>query len=190
MSLIFGLFFATSLDVAGGIFIPYLICAASGHAPQWWHYALGIFFSVLPDIDTLPQLFQGKEIDSEHRNLLHKPLPVIFLLLSFTTMFSAFISLLAALCIICHYLHDSIGDASGWGIQWFWPFSENQFQFFGKKEKTRKLLIIWTPQELKKISPLPLRLWLKRYYLKATPETVGGTILLVSASLLALWSII
>ncbi|OQA04636.1 MAG: hypothetical protein BWY68_00194 [bacterium ADurb.Bin400] len=171
---------AVTADAGGGIFFVHLFGKTSGYQPHWWVYALGIILAWLPDIDILAQKAKSQAIDSKHRSMItHQPMLFMAITLGATVLLvgtsapnhAEFWLPLVTLCLLFHYLHDSLGQANRWGIEWLAPFSGRLYQIGMIKDGKRRLVCSWTPEEAGKI---PLEEWLATYYLRPTSESIGG----------------
>lgn len=142
------------LDIALGIIIVEVLGVALQFDPFGWHYALGILFALLPDLDFLvlyfwkhdTAMYRGHTMD--HRDLFHHPLlyiPVGTAVVFFTL--GDISALLFAIASFAHFLHDSIGV--GWGVRWLSPFSKRNYKFFSEKDGTpsSRLVTSWSPIE-------------------------------------------
>ena len=140
------------LDIGFGIIISVVVSKITGHPPNNVFIFLCIGFSLLPDIDVFPELLRrgklGGKILDLHRELTHYPLlyaviaPIIFYLFGLSIA-SAFV-----LCLLVHFIHDSMGG--GWGIQWLYPFNKNYFKFFSNQQGSYTWSIAkWNPQQLR-----------------------------------------
>jgi hypothetical protein len=133
--------------------------------------------SVSPDLDIpLSKLFISSKPEhiSNHRDMLHIPLAIIpiFAVLYY---FSAFWAYLVGLCLLAHFIHDSLG--SGYGVKWLQPLSQNSYKFCPEH-----IICWWTPEYVKK-HPITMTLdeALEKYYLKWTSESIPGVILAIVA---------
>jgi len=177
-----GLFLAGSIDISLGILAAHLLCRIFHHPLSFWIYLAGIFFTLIPDIDAVIQKIKENKIDSSHRKFLHCP---VFILLPFaaTIPLSPFWAILASVCFLLHFLHDSMGNKENRpGIMWLWPYSSNYYQFGGKKRGERNLFCPWTPEELKKRRPISVRRWLEKHYGRLPAEAFTGILLLFIAA--------
>lgn len=134
----------------------------------------GIFFALIPDIDTPIELIQrgklgGKE-SGFHRKYTHFPFVYILITIIIWIFFAPFWAVLFCFNILSHFIHDSIW--TGWGIQWLWPFSNDSFKLFSDKDGTisTNLMTSWSPQELKDIMHAKGNdNWFKDIYLNFSP---------------------
>lgn len=173
-------------DVGMNLLVVHILGKIFGPVPVWI-YGVGVLFAPLPDFDALFQKFRGQEIDSKHRDIAHQPILLVIPAFIIISLFSKFWALLVSLCFLAHYFNDSI--TVGWGIKWLAPFSSNQYQFFTRNAQWRIVLVrVWTPNELARIQPMPMKEWLQTYYLKPTLESVSGALTLLAAVLIIfLW---
>ena len=163
--LVYGLTVSTFPDVMAGLLLAHVALKVPGHEGLWLlAYPWGVFWAVAPDLDAALQIFSHGELDTRHRDRIHKPLVLVGIALLSALVFP-FFGLIAAACLVAHFLDYSIGNDTGWGIKWLWPFSENQYGFFQVKDGRRRPIAIWTPREIAKIRPLPLNEWLEKCYI-------------------------
>ncbi len=103
----------------------------------------GIASILLPDIDIIPAL---SRIHHDHRSFFHWPLIYIPLAVLVYLFLGPLYAMLFSLCIIAHFIHDSIGI--GWGVAWLAPFSQRKILF---PEKDRRaaygFFMTWLPEE-------------------------------------------
>lgn len=142
--------------------------------PLFYSVLAGIVFSILPDIDYffLP-LFKGRV--TNHREIIHLPIPylilggmaVYFVLGSSYTVIFVFAS-------FYHFIHDTI--ALGWGIKWFYPFSDYSYLFFylwdyeTKEKSFFKKLNKEGLRRTEKLYGNPN--WIKTYYFSPNPISI------------------
>jgi membrane-bound metal-dependent hydrolase YbcI (DUF457 family) len=180
---------AVSADIGSGIFFTHFLSKVLSYPVSWWGYVLGIFFALVPDFDVAIQKVRGSKVDSKHREITHYPMLVItmaFLVVGLLGL-SSFWAALAALCLFAHFLHDSIGEANRWGVKWLAPFFPNSYQLFMRKspDEPRRVICVWTPEELKRVKPLFLETWLRDYYLRVTGDSVASVVWLAASILIA-----
>ena len=133
------------LDIGVGILAALGVAQLFGFEATPLFIAAGIVFALLPDIDVLPAKLSGNL--SIHRTYTHYP---IFYLVGFVLMWVLGFPEWATLLLVgglLHLVHDTIG--LGWGIRWFWPFSERKFRFFPDKDGkiTSQFFMTWLPHE-------------------------------------------
>lgn len=175
-----GLFQVGFLDLATGAFIADALSKTfHAQSASLLLLALGAALAVLPDIDLFDSLGRRKPLDLTHRNtVFHSPLILLVLPAIVLSFFSSFWTLVWALPILFHYLHDTIDNFGG--IAWFSPFSKTKFavSLFGKK-----LLIRRAPRDPGLTLDQALE---KKYYrltLTSLFEAIVPTILLVIIAL-------
>ena len=186
--LLYGLSVSTFPDVMAGLLVAHVALKVPGYETLWlWAYPWGVFWAVAPDLDAALQIFSDGKLDTHHRDLTHKPLAQVGIALVAAVAFP-FFGLIAAACLVAHFLDDSIGNDTGWGIKWLWPFSENQYGFFQVKDGRRRVLAIWTPDEIAKIRPLPLNEWLEKCYIHVCFSSVRSWLQLTLAITIIAWT--
>jgi len=181
------LFLAGAIDGSIGVFLAHVLSKALNYPPSFEIYFWGLIFALSPDIDVFLQKIFEKKCDGNHRKYLHYPLGVIPL---FVVMcyFSLFWASLVCLCLLIHFIHDSGGNEENrWGIKWLKPFSDNYYQFFGKKRKKFFIVLEWTPREIEKRVSEDWDSWLNKNYLKFPAESFLGAILGAFTLILVLW---
>lgn len=147
------------LDIALGIFIAISVSWFFKTDLTIFLVLSAIIFALLPDVDALAVLIKKKkipELSHEHRKILHYPILfiLVFLIILLVNKYLGIIFLSASLW---HFLNDTFG--LGWGVQWFWPFSDKFLKGNLIPWKApnipvlpRKFLYIWSSAEQKKIA--------------------------------------
>ncbi len=198
-----GLAFAVLLDVSVAIFFFHLLGLCFGQELAWWHYlVIAPIIGVFPDFDALLQYFSQKKIDDGHHSFMHVPPLMTFLgLVGGWLLFSPFWGAVIATTWFFHFVHDS----SMWdfGLKWLWPFSQNQYHFFGRKqigpdtddsEKEFQLLVVYTPRELAQLQEMgafvELDTWLREIYYEPSGYSFFEIILVTGLALLTTVSIV
>lgn len=119
------------LDIGVGILTAIFIDSIYQVDSFVWLVVVGIFFSLLPDLDFIYYKLDKKkkfEKGYAHRNLFH--LPFLYLPLGTLMIWILFGKLWGLLFLITsfmHFAHDSI--AYGRGVKWLYPFSGDGFAF-------------------------------------------------------------
>lgn len=146
------------LDIKLGLLWAFLVAILFEKiiTPEW--LIGGVLFALLPDIDFWLEYIRrgtvgGKVIDL-HRTLLHNPLTFVPLVLFVGTWHGPAWMTLFALGVFGHFIHDSMG--MGYGIRWFWPFSNRWFKFFSNKEGDiyydfKHVYVSWSDEEMKEL---------------------------------------
>ncbi len=172
-----GLLFAALLDVSVAVFILHILGVYFGQDLRWWHHLIvAPIIGVLPDFDVLLQYFFKKKIDDGHHSFMHIPPPMILAaLVGGTILCTPFWGIWVASTLFFHYFHDS----SMWdfGLKWLWPFTQNQYHFFGRKQiggeaknhaQRFRLIVSYTPAELSRLERegefVDLEMWLRDVY--------------------------
>ncbi|HEX8591386.1 MAG TPA: metal-dependent hydrolase [Candidatus Paceibacterota bacterium] len=172
------------LDVGVGILLALGAAEAFGVEATPALVLMGVAATLLPDIDILTSLF-GKWY---HRTHTHFPITYIPLALAAFIFLDPLYATILTAGVFAHLIHDTFGI--GWGIAWFWPFSNRKYLLF--PEKGRQLpfgvLASWTPEEEAILGEAPRNAkWLKLYYFQ--PNIVAyieyGVLLLALAVLAA-----
>lgn len=165
------------LDIGLGIIIPALLSKIFHFELTNTYILFGILFSLLPDIDFIwYKIFSGKNKhvqDHKHRDILHYP--ILYLIFGVILFYFLNIHLLVLflVCSFFHFMHDSIGI--GWGIQWFFPFKKNYYQFLYTTNKNydRSLVYSYKPEDLDAISETyGDKEWFRNIYLKLHPYSI------------------
>ncbi|MBU1091599.1 metal-dependent hydrolase [Patescibacteria group bacterium] len=181
------LFLAGAIDGSLGVLLVFAFSKIFHHPVSFWIYLAGIILALIPDIDLFIQKIFEKRCDGNHRKYLHYPL-FIFPLFFFLSFFSLFWAYLVCLCLITHFIHDSGGNEENrWGIKWLWPFSDNYYQFFGKKRRKFSVILEWTPREIEKRVSENWDSWLSKNYLKFPAESFVGILLGIFALIIVFW---
>ena len=124
-------------DFANGLFALLLAAYVSEIEVLWWHIPVGIVLAILPDLDAVPELLhRGKvaasaQYQSDHRDLLHKPLlfMVIGIILTINFGYWGWVFFFAT---VLHFLNDMYG--TGWGVPLFAPFSKHRYKLFTNQD--------------------------------------------------------
>lgn len=176
------------LDIGVGIFVSIFLSHIFKTDLSPWFITGGVLFSLLPDVDLFAELAQrgriGGRVQGHHRELTHFPLTYLPALVLVYFIFGKIWSLLFGLCVFLHFLHDSVG--MGWGIKWWWPFSNKSYKFFSEKNGnfSTNFLVSWQPRELKEtITRYGDDHWFKNYYLKPHPIAIFEFIIFILAIL-------
>ncbi|MEK7133418.1 MAG: metal-dependent hydrolase [Patescibacteria group bacterium] len=113
------------LDFSAGAFIVYLGSIFSDYQIGIPSYILGGILGILPDFDILYIMFSKKTTFDHHQFITHKPVPMslLFLMLGYF-LGGVFWAIIASLCLLWHYLHDTEYILGGGGIAWLWPLSK------------------------------------------------------------------
>lgn len=152
------------LDIGVGILLALGAAEVFGVEATPWLVVLGIAAMLLPDIDllTLPLLGKWHHRTHTHFPILYVPLAI----LAFVFLDPLYATILTV-GVYAHLVHDTFGI--GWGIAWFWPFSQRKYLLF--PEKGRQLpfgmLASWTPEEEEQLKEAPRNArWLQLYYFR------------------------
>jgi membrane-bound metal-dependent hydrolase YbcI (DUF457 family) len=169
------------LDIGVGILSSIALSRFFGISLSVAFISAGILFALLPDIDFLASFKKSMGAKGhEHRDILHYPLlftPIGTIILSF---FNYQLAILFALTTFLHFVHDSIGI--GWGVQWLYPFSRNHYAFLYQYDSPQKLVYVWTPEEVKKLSDeYGDPDWVKNIYFKFHPYAIVELLVFILA---------
>lgn len=153
-------------------------------------YFFGIMFATFPDIDALSHLLKKGNIYADHRDWTHYPI-IIFPIFVLIAMFSLPHAIIAALCLIFHYIHDSldIKENEGIGIKWLAPFKTNVYLISLNKIKNWQLITKAKLQQIKKFEQQKETMvkWVNKNYLAINESSVAGIIALVAIIIFVLW---
>lgn len=143
------------LDIGIGIILGLLLSPFDSNVAA--NVITGIIFCLLPDLDAIiyygSKLFRIGSIDkkfSDHRDLLHYPLILIFFGVIVLSIINPNLILIFVSGSFVHFIHDSIG--TGWGIPWLYPLSQTRYKFFyqydlKREGQTQKLMWRWSKSE-------------------------------------------
>jgi len=122
---------AAFLDFSAGVFIVYIGTLAFGYQTGILSFFLGGILGMAPDFDVFYMFWQKNEVYGDHHQFItHRPLFGIILFSTIGFLFGGtFWAIVAPLCVIWHYIHDTEGFGGG-GIAWFWPFSNLYYSPF------------------------------------------------------------
>lgn len=140
------------LDTGVGILLAILVSKLYGAPLAAKLVAGGIVFSLLPDVDVIPELLiygnLGGYEKRIHREWVHYPLLYALFTLGMYFFFGAAWATLFGISALAHFIHDSVGI--GWGIKWLGPFVRDNYKFFSDSDGTPsgRLLVRWTPREM------------------------------------------
>jgi len=176
-------------DVAIGIIIVHLIGKAFGHDIPVYFYPIGAFLSMFPDIDYPYHLWQvrrqKRKFYETHRLVPHYPIiiiPICLILGVLSVFWPTFFywTVVVALCILGHYIHDSIGAK----IRWLAPWGRKYYGLEGIH------VVSWSEEEWRAwVRTLKENLREGSMGLQfSTKELITGIILFVAATLIVyLW---
>lgn len=139
-------------DVAGGLFIANATTLVFGVHPLWWHYLLGVFFAVLPDLDIPLQMAVEGRMRCDHRKYLHHPLIALLVAVAVWPIAGGFWAVLWAGCLLWHFVHDSLG----WHLVWWAPLSSKGYQFSVKREGRLHPVYVMSQEEMAERNNLPV----------------------------------
>jgi hypothetical protein len=159
------------LDIALGILLSLGVAEYFSIEATPLLIAFGIAAALLPDIDIITIPLLGKWY---HRTYTHYPLLYLPLIVLSFLLFPTPYAVLFTLCILMHFIHDSIG-IGWWGIAWLWPFSQRRFLFFPEKERRDQLggKNSWIPEEEPPPrDPIDQGRWIAHFYLRPSKVAV------------------
>lgn len=193
--IIVGFFLAGALDMAGGILIAFfLLKTFPGAAPKLQACLAGAVFAVFPDVDGLKQIktiIREGRLYVDHRLWTHYPLVVLPIAAALLAPLSPFYAILAVLCLLFHYVHDSLDlEENGEGIKWLAPLRHHYYHLSWKKIRSLKVIIRLTAREAEKLKHKKetMEEWLEKHYLKISPHSLSGVfVLFVSIFTAILW---
>ncbi|MCX6784121.1 MAG: metal-dependent hydrolase [candidate division WWE3 bacterium] len=148
---LFGTFMVAAPDLASGVALSSLMMLLFAQPRIFLvlilNVVLGVFAAISPDLDLLIHVLVLKRpISFDHRLRFHKPILIVLVWLVIAP-FSVFYATLVALCILAHFVDDSVGDAQEWGIQVFWPFSNKTVVFCSRKGGEFQLIRFYEPSQ-------------------------------------------
>jgi len=184
-----GISMAILTDIAFGALVVHLFGKVFLLNITTYFYLIGMFLALLPDIDTPIMWLYKHGHFSIHRLGTHYPLiiiPVICLpliILSVIWPILGYWALVAFICLLFHYIHDSIGKEVG--EKWLWPIDKkNYYKFFIKKNGKRRIVVALNEKEIKVRS---IEEWLKDS-LRPTPTSIIGVVIVIVVILIiAFW---
>lgn len=142
------------LDIGAGILLSILVGTIFNIDISAFWIISGILFALLPDIDMVSYFIKTrilkKPVD-DHRSFTHYPIVYLPLIIATYFIVGAPYSVLFALCVYFHFIHDTLW--LGWGISWFWPITSRKFKFFPDKHGkiSSQFLMTWTKEEEEKL---------------------------------------
>ncbi len=165
------------LDIGVGIFLTFLTGNIFNFEPSVIHFALGVFFALLPDIDmlllALPKEWRVRRFLGGHRGIVHRPIVYFALAPIVFALFGKVIGTMFVIGTFYHLFHDTV--VLGWGIKWLWPFSQRSFRFFPDRDGkiTNKFFITWLPKdEERMMAEYGSPNWVKDFYLTINPISI------------------
>lgn len=163
------------LDIGVGILSAVFISHAFDLPLSASLIALGIGAALLPDIDVITALW-GRW---RHREITHYPIVYVPIIMAVYIFFGSAYGTMLLLGVGIHLIHDTVGI--GWGISWFWPFTDRRFLFLPAAGRMKRygLFMSWLPKDQSKINEqinimddaLPEG-WVTHYYLR--PSLLGA----------------
>jgi len=197
-------------DWANGIFAVLVASYWWGIDPSWWHFAVGLVLSHVPDLDAIPELLKrGKvaasaEHPHDHREALHYP--IVLITLAAAVAYSVpYWGTIALVAVVLHLVNDLYG--TGWGIKLFWPISKRNYKVLGRRvnrlryileqdgdwdtqpeaERRLKWLVSWSPEELPRyMIRWGIDNWIPKYYFNFTSISIVECGLFIIAVVLML----
>lgn len=182
-----GLFIGAAADMGVGLIIVHLIGKAFHYSVPFYFYPIGAFLSLLPDIDFIWATLKRQNITG-HRGIPHLPIIMIGSLCLIWGILSAFwpISLywmiVGVLCLLGHFIDDSIGSLTG--IKWLAPFKKKYYVFWpphalAEKEAKKKI------KESAENNDIELII---KIFLRPTARTISGiAIFIIAVLLISFW---
>lgn len=166
-------------DIGLGLLVAVLVSHLFGAPVTWGLAAFCVVMALLPDIDFLIEHYKhgsvGGTVVREHRELIHFPAIYLPIALAIGIMFGALWGVAFALCLLAHFLHDTVGI--GWGIKWLWPLSRRNYKLLVDMDAHMHgpiaLLRSWTDEEVARIATVHgIDGWVEKLYLKPFPIRV------------------
>lgn len=164
------------LDIAIGIVAPLFVAHLFQFEATGGFVLFGILSSLLPDIDIIVYGFRKYVLHrkiNDHRSWTHYPIVYILLSPAVFIFMSPLHGIVFLLCILFHFIHDSLWI--GWGVSWFWPFSNRRYKFFPLKngKSARQLKMTWLPREDEAIQKqLHDSHWIRDFYLRISVVSI------------------
>lgn len=129
-------------------------------ASEYFDFALNpgfivgcVVFALLPDWDFwFYKVFKSKfgAKIHDHRDVAHYPVVYLILSLVLYFLFGHIWAVSFLILTMLHFVHDSLGI--GWGVKWFWPFSEKTHKFFSQENNELGLkFFARSPSELEEV---------------------------------------
>ena len=180
-------------DLANGVFAVTAAAYLFETDLQWWHLVAATIFSLLPDVDALPELFLHgavgkKQVNSKlptnHRSFMHYPaLYLIFGLLLYS--WDQFWGVIFIGAITLHFLRDVLG--TGWGIKLLWPMSYKNYKFMSSGANSMHSAHSFADSEIPEIASTQGNSnWLEDTYLRFTwISCIEYTLFVVAVGLVA-----
>lgn len=177
MRILLGNALAGFLDLGVGALIAAAVLSSLGIQPVLWHLAAAGVLAVLPDFDILLPIISGREPVGNHRmTFMHRPLIVIPVVsLAAYLLGGQAWGIVALLCVLWHYLHDTPPLSQG-GIAWLWPYDSRYWSPWGPTEP--------------KLGSMAHNEWLKKYWLQLSPLLcieVGAGLMALALALFIVW---
>jgi len=133
-----------------------------------------VIFSLLPDFDFLIEFAIHKSVGGrfmrQHRKITHYPIIYIPIVFMIWIVWGKVWLLVAGLCLLAHFVHDSM--IMGWGVQWGWPVSKRHIIFFRQSVLGETLGIpfkffrAWSPKKVEwLVSEYGDPSWVKNYFI-------------------------
>lgn len=121
------------LDFGVGAFLAVLILSMYGESIPAWAFLAGGLLALLPDMDIVPSILSGESTPFDHhQTYFHRP--VLMLIMVGTIGYwlaGAVWALIAILCLVWHFLHDTGWLSTSSGIAWLWPASNKFISWYG-----------------------------------------------------------
>jgi hypothetical protein len=153
------------LDIGVGIILSLGAAQGFGVEATPMFMTTGILFALLPDIDILP-IFWRTSYD--HRSYPHYPIVHVPIAIGIYMLFGPVFTTLYVLCLLAHFIHDTVG--LGWGIAWLWPFSRRRFIFLPAARMSRGWFQSWLPEEETTFTyDYRVDSWIRYYYFRPSP---------------------
>lgn len=132
---------AMFMDYAFGVLTIAGVSTYFGVPLEFWQVAAGALLALLPDVDLIWPILSGnhKAETAHHTSLMHRPI-VLLPVATATAWYLGgwFWATVTFICVFYHFLHDTKNFCDS-GLEWFWPFSEKEWYFFGSEKPLPKL---------------------------------------------------
>jgi len=169
-----------------GLIIVHLIGKAFSYEIPFYFYPIGAFLSLLPDVDFIWAVLKRETGAGHrtHRRIPHYPIVMIgllWLVLGISSIFWPILvrwALIGTLCLLGHYIHDSLGLKLG--IPWLAPWKDMFFMIWPPA--------VLTKEEVDNKNLIDSREWVVKTFLHPTPEAVSNASIFFGALFLVwLW---
>lgn len=136
-------------DIGMGLAIASLIGLLTRNEFSVDYLFVGVFGSLVPDVDMIIYLLKGNKLDKwahRHRDISHYPFITVPILAAIAYyFFGLWRCIIQAIAMACHYLHDI--PEPGWGIRLFYPISKEYIAYRSRDGIEPPQWYAWTKKE-------------------------------------------